>query len=158
MKRRFADLTSLQALRAAIAIERRNTTIYRNLAETFDSYDGKLGQLFAAMAEEETQHGLELEAYLQRQFPNERATDEADINLDEVIEAPDLDEPEAFVFDNVTVEQAIEMAERIEAGACDFYQTMAQQVSDEGLRALCEHMAVVEAEHRETFIRWKNRS
>lgn len=155
MKRRFADLTPLQALQAAIAIERRNTTLYQNLAQMFESYDGKVGKVFAAMAEEETQHRLELEAYLQRQFPGERPTGEAEAEVDEVIEAPDLDEPEAFIFDNVTVQQAIEMAERTEAHAYDFYQTMAQQVSDGGLRALCQHMAEVETKHRETFTRWK---
>ncbi len=158
MKRRFVDLTPLEALQAAIAIERRNTELYQNLAQMFRSYDGRLGEVFAAMADEEISHRLELEAYLQRQFPGQRPTSEVDPALDEVVEAPDLDEPEAFVFDNVTAEQAIEMAERAETRAYDFYRSMARQVGDDGLRALCQHMATVEAKHRETFIRWKKTS
>ncbi len=155
MTRRFADLTPLEALQAAIAIERRNTELYRVLAETFQSYDGQLGEIFASMAREETQHRLELEAFLQRQFPGQPPTSEDDPAIEEVVEAPDLEEPEAFIFDNVTVAQAIEMAERAETHAFEFYQAMAQQVQDEGLRALCRQMAEVEAAYRETFARWE---
>lgn len=158
MNKRFADLSPAEALQAAIAIERRNTTIYQNLAQTFASYDGKLGEVFASMAEEEVEHRLQLEAYLREHFPGERPTDQADAPTHEVVEAPDLDEPEAFIFDNVTVEQALEMAERAEARAHDFYRDMAQTARDEGLRALCQHMAEVEAGHQETFVRWKKRS
>lgn len=155
MKRRFADLTPVDALQAAIAIERRNTELYQNLAKIFQSYDGKLGETFAAMAEEEVSHRVELEAYLQEHFPGARPTTEADPGLQEPVEAPDLEEPEAFIFDNVTVEDAIEMAKRAESRAFDFYRNMAQEARDEGLRALCRHMAEVEAGHRDTFTHWK---
>ena len=50
MKRNFADLTPAEALRAAIAVERRNAEIYRNLAEVFAGYDADLGELFGLMA------------------------------------------------------------------------------------------------------------
>ena len=156
MKPHFAELGPSQALQAAIAIERRNTELYRNLAGLFQSYDGKLGEIFTSMADEETAHRLELEAYLQQKFPGQRPTGDADPGIDEVVEAPDLDEPEVFIFDNVSVEEAIEMAERAEARACVFYPKMAQQASDAGLRALCQHMAEVEAQHKETFVRWKS--
>lgn len=157
MRRRFVDLTLLEALQAAIAIERRNSELYENLAQTFGSYDGQLGKVFAALAEEEISHRLELEAYLRQQFPGERPTTEPDPAIHEVVEGPDLDEPEAFVFDNLTVEQAIEMAERAETRAYDFYRRVAQQAPDDGLRALCQHMAAVEAEHQQTFFRWKKK-
>lgn len=154
MNRRFADLTPLQALQAAIAMERRNTALYENLAQAFGSYDEKVSEVFADMAQEEIAHRLELEAYLRREFPGESPTDRDDPDIYEVIEAPDLDEPEAFIFDNVTVKRAIQMAEHAEADAYFFYQTISQQLCDEGLRALCEHMAKVEAEHRDALARW----
>lgn len=157
MKRRFADLTPLEALQAAIGIERRNTELYRNLAELFRHYDGKLGEIFAAMAEEEVSHQEQLEGFLQQKFPGKRPVEGAEAELHEAVEAPDLEEPEAFIFDNVTVEQAIAMAERAETRAYDFYRAMAEQVADEGLRTLCRHMAEVEAGHRETFVQWKSR-
>lgn len=155
MTRRFADLPPLQALQAAIAIERRNTDLYRNLAQLFHSYDARLGELFASMAEEETAHRLDLEAFLQKNFSGERATGDSDAGIHEPVEAPDLDEPEVFIFDNVGVEQAIEMAERAEARAYRFYLRMAQEARHPGLRELCKHMAEVEATHQETFVRWK---
>jgi len=155
MKRGFAELTPVEALQAAISIERRNTEIYQNLAQTFASYDRSLGELFGSMAEEEVNHRLALEDYLRQQFPGEQPSQRLDPGIREVVEAPDLEEPEVFIFDNVTVDQAIDMAERAETEACDFYQAMARQVTDAGLKRLCQHMAEVEAEHRGTFVRWK---
>lgn len=157
MKHRFADLTAPEALQAAIGIERRNTELYRNLAEMFQHYDGKLGDIFAAMAEEEVSHEKQLVEYMQTNFPGQSPVQGAEVDLHEAVEAPDLEEPEVFIFDNVTVEQAIAMAERAETRAFEFYRTMAGQVPDEGLRALCRHMAEVEAGHRDTFVHWKKR-
>lgn len=154
MTRSFASLSAPQALRAAIAVEERNTELYRNLADCFQSYNAALADVFKSMAAEEADHRISLETYLHQQFPDE-PDDCPPIEVRDVIEAPDLPDPELFIFDETTVQQAVEMAEQTEARACEFYQRMAREVSDDGLRPLCEYMADVEAGHRETFSRWK---
>lgn len=154
MKRPFASLSPLEALRAAIGVERRNTDLYRNLADTFQSYNSALAEVFNSMALEEDEHRVALESYLRNKFPGESA-DTLGAEVDEVIEAPDLPDAESFIFDDDTVQRAIEVAEQTEALACEFYRRMARQVKETGLRSLCEHMAEVEAGHRETFTRWK---
>lgn len=155
MKRRFAELNPAEALQAAILVEIRNTKLYENLAQTFASYDAALSTVFKLMAEEEARHRSELEAYLDQHFPGEGAANPSNMDVVEVLEAPDLEEPEAFIFDNVTVEQAIAMAESAESRASDFYQTMALQVNDPKLRALCLHLAEVESQHRTSLKQWK---
>lgn len=157
MKRRFSDLTPQQALCAAIAVERRNTTLYLTLAETFGSYGEGLASAFAAMAGEESKHREELELFIQQHFPESECESTEEVDVEEAIEAPDLDEPEVFIFDNVTLLDAIEMAERAEVRACEFYKQMAKEATHEGLRQLCAHMAEVEEQHRVSFTAWKDR-
>ena len=105
-----ARLTLLQA----IEIEARNARVYDSLAQLFQDYDNSVTAIFREMAAEERQHGAELEQRYLERFgtapPPAQAPKEA-------IEAPDLDDPEALIFDSMTVEQALESGLRAEKTA-----------------------------------------
>jgi rubrerythrin len=99
---------SSEAVRAtllrAIQIEARNGGVYDSLAQLFQGYDDSVTAIFREMADEERQHGAVLkERYRERFGPTPSSTDEPK----EVIEAPDLEDPEALVFDSMTIEQAL---------------------------------------------------
>ncbi len=132
------------ALLRAIWIEARNATIYDSLFDVFDGNDDEVSAIFREMAAEERQHGAKLEAgYRERFGPVPTLVDEPK----EVIESPDLDDPESFLFDSMNVEQALSAGLRAEEEARGFYTREATLTSDPGLRALYAELAEFEESH-----------
>ena len=128
----------------AIQIESRNAGIYDSLAHLFQGYDESVTAIFHEMAAEERQHGWELEhRYRERYGPVHPST----VETKDVIEAPDLDDPEALVFDSMTIEQALEAGLRAEEMAREFYRQEVAQVSDVELRKLYRELAEFEETH-----------
>ena len=128
----------------AIRIEARNGAIYDSLANLFAGYDGSVTALFQEMADAERQHGAELEdRYRQRFGPVPIATEEPQ----EVIEAPDLEDAEAFIFDSMTLEQALESGLRAELDAREFYRQQMSRTTDAGLRQTYRELAEFEETH-----------
>lgn len=138
-----AELCRATLLRA-IHIESRNAGVYDSLAQLFQGYDESVRAIFHEMAGEERQHGAELEhRYCERYGPAPPSTGEAK----EVIEAPDLDDPEALIFDSMTIEEALEAGLRAEETAREFYRREVARISDEELRTLYRELAEFEEAH-----------
>ena len=128
----------------AIQIESRNAGIYDSLAQLFQGYEESVTAIFRDMAAEERAHGAELEhRYVERFGPVPLSAGETE----DVIEAPDLDDPEALVFDSMTVEQALEAGLRAEETAREFYRREIVFVSDVELRTLYRELAEFEETH-----------
>ena len=138
-----AELCRATLLRA-MQIESRNAGIYDALAHLFQGYDESVRAIFCEMAAEERQHGAELEhRYHERYGPVPVSAEE----IKEVIEAPDLDDPEALIFDSMTIEQALEAGLRAEETAREFYRREVVHVSDRELQTLYRELAEFEEEH-----------
>ena len=128
----------------AIQIESRNAGVYDSLAQLFQGYDEPVTAIFRDMAAEERQHGAELEhRYRERYGPVPPSAEEPK----EVIEAPDLDDPEALVFDSMTIEQALEAGLRAEETAREFYRREVVHLSDRDLQTLYRELAEFEETH-----------
>ena len=128
----------------AIQIESRNAGVYDSLAQLFQGYDESVTAIFRDMAAEERQHGAELDRrYRERYGPVPLSAEETK----EVIEAPDLDDPEALVFDSMTIEQALETGLRAEETAREFYRREVVHVSDRDLQTLYRELAEFEETH-----------
>ncbi len=137
------DSVGLTLLRA-IQIEARNGALYDSLASIFDGYEDSVAELFREMAGEEREHGTELESRFSARFgPLPSLTGEPK----EVIEAADLDDPEALIFDSMTPDRALEIGLHAEETAREFYRKEALQTSDPGLQQIYRELAEFEEGH-----------
>jgi rubrerythrin len=128
----------------AIQIEARNGGVYDSLAQLFQGYDDSVTSIFREMADEEREHGTALEErYRERFGPTPSSTDEPK----EVIEAPDLEDPEALVFDSMTIEQALAVGLKAEKMAREFYQQEVGQTTDPALQKLYRELSEFEEDH-----------
>lgn len=133
-----------QTLLRAIQIEARNAGLYNALAKIFEGYNDSVTEIFQEMAEEELRHGAELrERYRARFGPVPR------LHLDplDFVESPDLEDPEALVFDAMSIENAIEVGLRAEEAARKFYLNEIVRSSDAELRKIYLELAEFEASH-----------
>ncbi len=128
----------------AIQIEARNGGVYDSLAQLFQGYDDSVTGIFREMAAEERQHGAELERrYRERFGPVPSPAEEPR----EVIEAPDLDDPEAFIFDSMTIVQALETGLRAEEAAREFYGREVERTPDPALQKVYRELGEFEETH-----------
>ena len=128
----------------AIQIEARNAGVYDSLAQLFEGYDDPVTAIFREMVVEERRHGAELEHRYHARFgPVPSPTGEPK----EVIEAPDLDDPEALIFDSMTVEQALEAGLRAEETAREFYRQEITRTYDPDLRKAYRELSEFEETH-----------
>jgi rubrerythrin len=136
--------TGRATLLRAIQIEARNAGVYDSLAQLFDGYDDSVTAIFREMAAEERQHGADLETrYRERFGPVILPGDEPK----EVIEAPDLEDPEAMVFDSMTTRQALEAGLLAEEAAREFYRQEVALTSDPELQKVYRELAEFEEVH-----------
>jgi rubrerythrin len=127
-----------------IQIEARNAEVYESLAQLFQGYDESITAIFREMASEERQHGSELEQRYRERFG---AVPSAAEEPKEVIEAPDLEDPEALIFDSMTVEEALAVGLRAEKMAREFYRREAKRTFDPQLRRVYHELAEFEETH-----------
>ncbi len=135
---------SRATLLRAIQIEARNGAVYDSLAQLFEGYEDSVTAIFREMATEERQHGAELEKRYRDRFGRVPSPAE---QPREVIEAPDLDDPEALIFDSMTIEQALEAGLRAEQMAREFYSREASRTSDPELREVYRELGEFEETH-----------
>ncbi|MBI4478789.1 MAG: ferritin family protein [Acidobacteria bacterium] len=128
----------------AIRIEARNGDIYDSFAQLFEGYDESVTAIFREMAAEERQHGAELEErYRERFGPVPPGWEEPK----EVIEAPELEDAEAFIFNSMTLEQALQSGLRAELDAREYYRQQMSRTADAGLQQTYRELAEFEATH-----------
>ncbi len=138
-----SDMVRATLLRA-IQIEARNGGVYDSLAHLFQGYDDSVTDIFREMAAEERQHGAELERRYRERFgplPSQAGEPK------EVIEAPDLEDPEALIFDSMTIEQALEVGLHAEVAAREFYGREVERTSDPALQKVYRELAEFEETH-----------
>jgi rubrerythrin len=133
-----------RTLLRAIQIERRNSELYETLAQVFEGYEDSVSQMFREMAEEERRHGADLKQRYRARFgPVPLLTEDPK----EVIEAPDLEDAEALVFDSMNRERALEAGLHAEEAARDFYLREVFRTPDPELRELYRELGEFEQDH-----------
>lgn len=127
-----------------IQIEARNAKVYDTFAQLFQGYDDSVTAIFHEMADEERQHGTDLEQRYRARFGPVPALAE---EPKEVIEAPDLEDAEALIFDSMTLVEALEVGLKAELMAREFYQCEAGRISDPDLQKLYRELGEFEEDH-----------
>lgn len=146
MSRAIESLTPREVLALAIEIERANTMRFATFANVFRGYDTAVADHFEELAREEEDHEARLAQHFRDQFGNEIPhVKESDVR--EIIESPDLDDPEALIFDSVSSEHVYHLALKAEQDARAFYRKAAAATADGGLASLFWALASLEDEH-----------
>ncbi|MCH8043525.1 MAG: ferritin family protein [Planctomycetes bacterium] len=142
----FSELTAEEVLLLAIDVERSNGIRLRTFSELFVDYAPDAAKLFAEMADEEDEHGRLLEATYKRRFGEAQRTVTED-DVQEVIEAHDLDDGEHLVFDDMNLRRALQIILKAEHQAEAFYRQATRAASDPELEELFRQLAEFEDGH-----------
>lgn len=146
MKRDFASLTPQEALWVAVAIEERNAQIYENFASMFQDYDRETVEIFKEMAAEEWEHWKELESRYRKCY-GEQELELGPGDIQQPMEAPVVNQGELFIYQGLSMREALEVGLRAEREARDYYRHLAKRTSDEELRKLYQELADTEDDH-----------
>lgn len=152
MKRTFASLDDFEALHVAIFIEERNTRIYENFAHMFAEFNDAESQIitstFREMAGQEHEHSSRLQELYRERFGS-RPCILTDADVEDVIEVPQLQDGEQFIYGGIDRRQALEVALAAERQARHFYTELALLTMDAPMRGLYQELANLERDHEE---------
>jgi rubrerythrin len=147
--RSFNSLSPREVLALAIQVERHNVGKFRAFAAAFRGYQDAVADRFEELAAEEEGH----EAMLRRRFEEQFGGDIPEIKeaqVREVIESPDLEDAETFVFDSTSPQRVYELALQAEESARRFYQRAEEAASSTELAELYRELSSAEDDH----VRW----
>ena len=146
MTRKIQDLSPKEVLALAVAIERSNAKALHNFAQMFEGYDKKVSELFEEMSVEELSHEKILLQLFQDRFKEPvPVLDRFDV--EDVVEAYDLDDSEHLIFDSLKAKQVYQLAYEAENRAKTFYQRAMLSVQDKDLAETFRKLASLETEH-----------
>ncbi len=146
MKRKLQDLSPKEVLALAISIERSNQKALHNFSEMFDGYDDEVSRNFEEMSQEESSHEELLQSKFQKLFKG--PVPEVDnFDVEEVVEAFDMDDSEHLIFDSLKAKQVYQLAYEAEKRAKSFYEKAMKTVNDKELASLFKDLAALEGDH-----------
>lgn len=152
MKRKFSTLEPFEAMHVAIFIEERNARIYQNFAQMFvefnDAESHEIAASFQEMASEERHHGTQLQELYLKNFGN-RPCALTDTDIADVIEVPQLQDGEQFIYGGSNARQALEVALAAERQARTYYTELAALTMEAPLRGFYQELASLERDHEE---------
>jgi erythrin-vacuolar iron transport family protein len=139
----FATISLQDALDLAILIEEEAQERYLEFVDQMElHHTPEAAHFFASMAENERKHGEELRARRQRLFADAPRRVTRALLWD--VEAPDYDQPRAFM----TARQAMEVALRSEAKAHEFFVQALPHVSEPEVKQLFKELRDEELVHQ----------
>ena len=140
-KRSFSDLSDREVLALAITLEEEHGRIYREFAEGLkDNYPGS-AQVFAEMAEEESEHRRQL-----LDLFRERFGDHIPLVRREDVKGFVRRRP-VWLSRPLAIDTVRRQAETMEAETGNFYARAAARATDPAMRKLLGDLAEVEAGH-----------
>ncbi len=146
MAKSLHNLLPQEVLSLAIAVETRNAERYDTFAHIFGSYNDEATALLQEMRDEELEHKTVLEAMYLNRF-GDKVCDIDESDVDEVVEAVDVDSAEHLIFNDLTKRDVLEAALRAEEGAREFYISLSESEQDEELLQLYRRLAAYEEGH-----------
>lgn len=147
MSRTFESLTISEILSLAIFIEESNAQRLRTFSEMYEGYNDSVCQYFKKMEQEELLHKSILESKWKEIFKDKPLEEIPESTVRETIEAVDLFTGEHAIFDDVNVQEAIEMVKQAESDAYHFYLKAAAATDELDLKNLLSELARLEYEH-----------
>lgn len=140
----FRSLSLMDALDLAILVEEEAQERYVEFVHQMESHRSlDAAAFFRAMAGNEAQHGHELLARRRERFGDAPRLVKRSMLWD--VEAPDYDQPRAFL----SARQAMEVALAAEVKAHHFFVQALPHIADPEVRALFEELRDEEIEHQE---------
>jgi rubrerythrin len=147
MKRKFKDLDVKEVLALAISVEDTNTQRFGTLADMYQDFDDELYKLFCTLRDEEVDHTRILNEEWKRRYGDEPKPAISESDIDDVIEAVDLEHGEHGIFDDLDRAGALKLVEISERNALNMYKRAAAESTDPGLKALYLDLAAMEEGH-----------
>ena len=139
----FASLSLQDALDLAILVEEEAQERYLEFVDQMEQHHTKeAARFFAAMATNEQKHGDELKARRRSLFGDAPRRMKRSMLWD--VEAPDYDQPRAFM----SARQAMEVALRSETKAHEFFVQAIPHVSDPEVKRLFQELRDEEILHQ----------
>jgi rubrerythrin len=144
--RRLEELGAAEVLGLALRVERNNAERFATVRDFFHHQDQAVFDLFEELRSEEVEHIAILEGVVKELYPD-GVPDVQETDVEEVVEAIDVDDGEHALFDNITRESAIHMALEAEHQAEALYIRAAAHATDEKLKKVFERLAELEGDH-----------
>jgi rubrerythrin len=141
----MTSITLAQAIRDAVASERAAARFYQQLHDRTTSLQAQ--RFLKGMADEEARHAAILEVMAERR---DIALPEGESPLVEVVETA----PAWKDVEDISIEDALEIAREAETQACLYYDALADGVDGE-LAAFFRGMSNTEKQHIETVAKMK---
>jgi len=139
----FTALTLQDALDLAVLVEEEAQERYVEFADQMDKHaTPEAAAFFRSMARNEEKHGAELRGRRSQLFGDAPRRVKRSMLWD--VEAPEYDEPRAFM----SARQAMEVALRAEIKAHEFFVAALPHVADESVRRLFEELRDEEVLHQ----------
>ena len=149
MKRSLNSLSAKEVLALAIDIEKNNAERFETIANMYVDYDQNLYHFFMELKNEELDHLILLEARWRGEFGAYPRPLINEMDIEEVIEAVDLIHGEHNLFDDITKEEAMQIALKTERAARNFYMQAADLVEEEKIKSMFLMLAEFENSHVE---------
>jgi rubrerythrin len=146
MIRKLQDLSPKEMLALAISIEQSNQKALRNFSGMFDGYDSEVSRNFEEMAVEEGRHEDILQQKFEKKFKGP-VPEITNFDVEEVVEAVDMDDSEHLIFDSLKARQVYQLAYEAEKRAKSFYEKAVKTVKDQELASLFKELAAMEGDH-----------
>ena len=146
MKKRVVDLTPQEVLALGIQVEISNGRRLRNFSHIFHGYDDEVSARFMELAVEEDQHEKMLKDRWAARFGGPiPVMNEFDVV--EIVEAVELEDSEAQIFDSLREAQVFQIALTAELNASRLYTEAAKVTKDPELKALFAELGGMEDDH-----------
>ncbi len=146
MTRKIQDLSPKEVLALAISIEQSNRKTLHNFSVMFEGYDKEVSKNFEEMSVEESRHEVLLQQLFNKKFGG-RIPEISPFELEETVEAIDMDDSEHLIFDSLKAKQVYQLAWEAEKRASNFYEKAMKTVKDIELVKLFNTLADMEKDH-----------
>ncbi len=142
--KKFNELRPKEVLALAMEIERNNAARLESLSELYQDIRVEVAAFFSKLQKEELEHLGTLQKFWQERFGDEAPPVVEEMEVAEVIEAVEVEDGEHVLFDDFTLQEAIEAVHRAEVQAENFYRTAATSTHEIALKTLFGKLAELE--------------
>ena len=146
MRRSIQELSVQEVLALAMDVERRNASRFETFSLLFGDYNNEVSDLFAEMKKEEDDHWTMLDRMYRARFGTDQCT-VSELDVEEVVEAVDIDDSEHLIFDSMNQRRVLEAGMRAEDSARRFYSGLVDNARDPELRLLFIVLSTMEEGH-----------
>lgn len=149
--KKFNELGQKEVLALAMEIERNNAVRLESLSELYQDIRSEVATFFNEMREEELEHLGALMALWQELHGDELPPVVDEMDISEVIEAVEVEDGEHVLFDDFTLQRAVNAVQRAEVQAEMFYRAAAASTDEVTLKTLFGELAELESTHQSTL-------